>query len=184
MRNRIEPISKIVCIALGALLLVQIVRGVIRSNPLAKVNIPAVPTLGGTNAPDSKTTNAAPKLLAQSSTNSATNSVKAVGTNVSVAASVAGTNAVATNAPAPKPVVPTEVSLASATVAGTNRTNVSVAPTLVSESTSNSMAQATKDLAGTNSVAVTGTNAPGTNAVVRTPSPRPSGPRPNMAMAG
>ena len=47
MRNHIERALRIGCIALGAILLFQVVRTALHSNPLAKVAIPAVPTLVG-----------------------------------------------------------------------------------------------------------------------------------------
>lgn len=86
MRKHADKVLRIACIALGALLIFQVVRIAARSNPLAKVSIPDVPTLAkGTNtvSPAAKTNSPASK----------------VGTNV-VAASVSskGTNAVtATN---------------------------------------------------------------------------------------
>ena len=45
MLERSEPVLKALCVALAALLLFQVVRLVVRSNPLAHLNIPALPTL-------------------------------------------------------------------------------------------------------------------------------------------
>jgi hypothetical protein len=52
MLERSEPVLKVICVALAALLLFQVVRLVMRSDPLAHLNIPALPTLPpDTNAP-------------------------------------------------------------------------------------------------------------------------------------
>lgn len=52
MLERLEPVLKAVCLALAALVLFQVVRLVVRSDPLAHLNIPALPTLPpDTNAP-------------------------------------------------------------------------------------------------------------------------------------
>lgn len=87
MLERLEPILKGLCIALAALLLFLVVRLVVRSNPLARLNIPALPTLPpDTNAPAAGAgTNA---LAARGSGKAGTNVVQS-GTK---------TNGVATNA--------------------------------------------------------------------------------------
>ena len=52
MLKRSEPVLKAICLALAALVLFQVVRLVLRSDPLAHLNIPALPTLPpDTNAP-------------------------------------------------------------------------------------------------------------------------------------
>jgi hypothetical protein len=52
MLERLEPILKGLCVALAALLVFQVVRLAARSNPLAHLSIPALPTLPpDTNAP-------------------------------------------------------------------------------------------------------------------------------------
>ena len=52
MLERSEPVLKVICGVLAALLLFQVVRLVVRSDPLAHLNIPALPTLPpDTNAP-------------------------------------------------------------------------------------------------------------------------------------
>jgi len=52
MLERSEPILKAFCLALAALVLFQVVRLVVRSDPLVHLNIPALPTLPpDTNAP-------------------------------------------------------------------------------------------------------------------------------------
>ena len=72
MLDRSEPILKGICVALAGLLLFQIVRLVLRSDPLAHLNIPALPTLPPeTNAPAGGTgTNA---LVASGSGKAGTN---------------------------------------------------------------------------------------------------------------
>ena len=45
MRKHLEKILRLTCFALGALLIFQVARAIIRGNPLAKVTIPEVPTL-------------------------------------------------------------------------------------------------------------------------------------------
>ena len=58
MLERLEPILKVICVALAALVLFQVVRLVVRSDPLAHLNIPALPTLPpDTNAPAGTATN-------------------------------------------------------------------------------------------------------------------------------
>jgi hypothetical protein len=87
MRERLEQILKIVCIGLGVLLLVQLVKVVIHINPLAGVTIPELPSL----PPD---TNAPPKMADKGAPKPGTNSVAAnLKTNASVAS--AETNVVA-----------------------------------------------------------------------------------------
>ena len=52
MLERSEPVLKVICVALAALLLFQVGRLVVGRNPLGHLNIPAVPTLPpDTNAP-------------------------------------------------------------------------------------------------------------------------------------
>ena len=52
MLDRSEPVLKVLCMALAGLLLFQVARMVVRSDPLAHLNIPALPTLPlDTNAP-------------------------------------------------------------------------------------------------------------------------------------
>jgi hypothetical protein len=52
MLERSEPVLKVICVALAAVLLFQVVRLIARSDPLAHLNIPALPTLPpDTNAP-------------------------------------------------------------------------------------------------------------------------------------
>src|ERR1035441_6765232 len=58
MLERLTPVLKVLCAALAALVLFQVVRLVVRSDPLAHLNIPALPTLPpDTNAPAGPGTN-------------------------------------------------------------------------------------------------------------------------------
>ena len=50
MREHIDPVARVICIALGLLLLFQLVSMVARPNPLRRLAIPALPTLSA--APD------------------------------------------------------------------------------------------------------------------------------------
>ena len=90
MRKHSELILKSVCCALAALVLFQLVRMVVRTNPLRGVHIPELPTLpgsaneknvpGGTNGVSSNVagTNATNGVTSQKSGNKATNSVSSV----------------------------------------------------------------------------------------------------------
>ena len=54
MLERLEPVLKVICAVLAALLLYQLGRLVAHSDPLARLTIPALPTLPAeTNAPAS-----------------------------------------------------------------------------------------------------------------------------------
>lgn len=73
MFERSEPVLKIICIALAALLLLQLSRLVLRSDPLKNLAIPAVPTLAAGAEAGGKGTNAAtPKMAAMAETNAVT----------------------------------------------------------------------------------------------------------------
>jgi len=90
VRKHSELILKSVCCALAALVLFQLVRMVVRTNPLRGVHIPELPTLpgsaneknvpGGTNGVSSNVagTNATNGVTSQKSGNKATNSVSSV----------------------------------------------------------------------------------------------------------
>lgn len=60
MHKHIEPVSRMICLALGVLLLLQLARVVTRPSPLRQLAIPALPTLSTNADADSlgKTTNA------------------------------------------------------------------------------------------------------------------------------
>jgi hypothetical protein len=96
MLERFEPVLKVLCVALAAVLLFQIGRLVIRSNPLAHLNIPALPSLPpDTNAPTSVApTNAVANR--RSATNSANLTTK-VGTSATNAPSAQKSGNRATN---------------------------------------------------------------------------------------
>src|ERR1035438_6043288 len=86
MLERSEPVLKVICLALAALLLFQVGRLVVGRNPLGHLNIPAVPTLPpDTNAPAGGTgTNSLAALVSgKSGTNTAQPGVQiaGVGTN-------------------------------------------------------------------------------------------------------
>jgi hypothetical protein len=195
MRNHIEKALRIGCIALGALLLFQVVRTALHSNLLAKVSIPNVPTLGGdtntSTTASAKNTNA-PAVKA--GTNAAVAAVAKVGaTNVPPATNkVALTNMVATTDSNKPPVIPSvkEVDEKSAT-------NVVAAVGPVQTTITNESVQPDRGVTGTNNIVIqkpgtTGTNTSavsqvatnGTNAAVRVASKKSSGPMPNMASMG
>ncbi|MGN6554243.1 MAG: hypothetical protein ACTHLW_11040 [Verrucomicrobiota bacterium] len=154
MRNRAEPILKIICLALAALLLTQTVRAILRSNPLAKATIPAVPSLSTNNTPSeakesSRGTNSPLKghtqLPHRANTDSRTN------TDSAGALKNENTNAVANTAAATNPVVSPALKTNSATIPSpTAATDVVPSLTLAMLATNNAVAT---------------TNAPGTNSV-------------------
>ena len=106
MLDRLESISRVLCIGLGALLLLQLVNAVWHGDPLGSVTVPDLPTLptaaadtnsAPTNKPivSGKTNSEPAAKTASSQTNSVTNvaATTSVKTNVAVAAS-AKTNSV------------------------------------------------------------------------------------------
>jgi hypothetical protein len=93
MLERLEPVLKVICAVLAALLLYQLVRLVAHSNPLAHITIPALPVLAPeTNAPGSgKVTNSSTATaVAKSGTNTLKSGAQPSGK---------GTNAASTRAP-------------------------------------------------------------------------------------
>jgi hypothetical protein len=83
MRDRVDRILRIACVALAVLLLFQLVRTLVLSNPLARVTIPAVPTLSTNALAEAKGTNApAAQSTANKNTNSLAGSSNAKSTNV------------------------------------------------------------------------------------------------------
>lgn len=85
MRERLEQILKIICLALAVLLVVQLVKVVIHVNPLAGVVVPEMPSLpADTNAPV--------KVVANGPMKSGTNGP---GTNVLNGTNISKTNVVA-----------------------------------------------------------------------------------------
>ncbi len=96
MRERLEPLLRVVCLGLGLLLAVQLVRVILRSNPLGHVVIPQVPTLAAKTEEASENPSSPPH--ANGVTGTATNAISGTqsgksGTNGS--ALQAGSNAVA-----------------------------------------------------------------------------------------
>lgn len=154
MLERLEPILKGVCVALAALLLFQVVRLVARSNPLAHLNIPALPTLPpDTNAPaGGPGTNA---LAAPGSGKAGTNVVH----------SGLKTNGVTTNAPALSKSAKTETNAATSTSAQT--TTNPPTPSALAKSGTNPPAEPPPGKMGTNNVA--GTNSAQTNLSAKLP---------------
>ena len=102
MRDRVDQLLKVGCFALGALVLFQVGRAVMRNNPLERVNIPAVPTLdAGTNAPVNAT-NAATATLTRPTgptglINAANGTNAPLATNLSASATLTNTPKPATN---------------------------------------------------------------------------------------
>jgi hypothetical protein len=95
MRNRSEQILRIVCLVLAVLLAAQLVKVVLRMNPLHGVVIPALPTLASdTNAPAGKGTNA---LASKSPVGKGTNKISESGTNALAMKMVNSTNGVGSN---------------------------------------------------------------------------------------
>jgi hypothetical protein len=214
MRDQVQRILKLACIALGALLIFQVVRVAVQNNPLAKISIPEVPTLSSddTNAPAAAAGAHSPS--AKSGTNiQAAASTNAAGTNISGASlSKVDTNAVSavtspsqsenesTNAVQSTNALVTAVSDPSSS--GTNAPVESA----MSKVETNSTAQIAVPSAGTNENAVvipveTGTNnvalqtqtkggtnssasGIGTNATSVGVTNKPPGLRPAMARAG
>jgi hypothetical protein len=104
MFERSEPVLRIICVALAALLLFQLSRVVLRSDPLKNLAIPAVPTLAANAEGGGKGTNAAtPKMTVMAGTNAASHpDSDKRGTNAvpHLDAAKTNTNGAATNEPA------------------------------------------------------------------------------------
>lgn len=151
MRNRLEPVLRILSLTLAALLVGLVVRAVLRSDPLAVARIPSVPRLAtnATNTPAASTVPAAPSAKA---TNSPT-----VSTNAATAATAPVAKPGQTNPPAAAPTLTNGVASGKA-VPGSS-TNVSKGGGSPTNSPVNP---------GSNSVAA---------AAKPTPPPRPPGPR-------
>ena len=131
MRERAAQILKIVCLGLAALLLVQLVKVALRSNPLANTTIPDVPSLAAdTNAPPA----AANKAPIKAGTNVA---VVAMASNAPGAAM--DTNAIVHRKPksTESNVVP---AIAAAEPAATNATNLQTNGTVAISSETNAVA--------------------------------------------
>src|ERR1035437_7159925 len=100
MLERLQPVLKVICAALAALVLFQVVRLVVRSDPLAHLNIPALPTMPpDTNAPTGTGTN---RPAAPGSAKSGTNTTQHPAQNAGAATnshSVRDSGKTGTNAP-------------------------------------------------------------------------------------
>jgi hypothetical protein len=144
MLERLEPILKAICLALATLLVFQLARMVARSNPLAHLSIPALPTLSpDTNAP-----------AGSGGTNTHASASGKAGTNV--VHLEAQTNTAATNASAGHKPLKSETNAmhVTAEVVNTNSPAVSAATTNLTNLTAESHAVSvgTNSIAGTNSV--------------------------------
>jgi len=157
MRNQTEKILRWLCALLAALVVWQLARAVFRATSLARVTIPAVPTLA-TNEPSGGKPDKV-KPAPAPATNAAP--IKA-GTNV-----ISGTNtfaatnlppATATNIP---PVMPATNAVVSSTntVAATNQTAATNVPVVLARSETNAVSAGTNSSSmATNLSVVAGTN--------------------------
>jgi len=156
MLERYQKVLRLVCIVLAALFLVQLGRILVNRNPLAHLQIPAVPTLTKAEATSSsKSTNAAP---VQDSVKKSTNLVAIASsskeTNATVATALVKS---ATNAPA-GPVVK-------------KSTTNAPAAELASETVTNSSQAKPPGKTGSNVVALAGSGKQDTNSQSRAESP-------------
>lgn len=169
MLERLEKILKVVCAVLAALFVFQVARLVLRSNPLAQLKIPALPTLSpDTNAPAVEATNKAVAAVAPGK----------AGTNVAGASR--GTNAPGTNVSAQAKSAKAETNATPVPVAHTS-TNLP-ALTNALKSLTNSVAGTNLAKADTNSIA--GTNSAQTNLTAKMTRKGPSGPGMPAMMGG
>jgi hypothetical protein len=100
MLNRLEPALKMICAVLAALLLIQLVRLVAHSNPLAHLTIPALPALAAdTNSPTGASATNSPMVrpTAKAATNALSSSAQVASTGTN-ALPARGSVAAATNA--------------------------------------------------------------------------------------
>jgi hypothetical protein len=103
MRDRSEQILRLVCFALAALVVVQLVHAVFRGSSLAGVTIPPVPTLTTNSVSVSKTTTAKKphhllvKIQPTNSTTAATNEIKTTISSNAEMTAVGGTTSTGTN---------------------------------------------------------------------------------------
>jgi hypothetical protein len=169
LRERAEPILKVVCVILAALVVYQLAGIFVRWNPFRGVTVPALPALtsgtnspaggvhatnlaatamvkGTNNTPRPVETNVVPRLETQLSGTSSAASTNAVGTNLLSAAAAAGTN------PVP-----------AAAGANTNSTAHVELATTKSNADTNVVARVKTKLSGTNSAPTTNALDKGTN---------------------
>jgi hypothetical protein len=142
--DRLESISRLVCIGLGALLALQLVNAILHGDPLGRATIPDLPTLPADAAAPSFKTNAAPG--GDSVTSVKTNSLPATNTVASVKTNqlpVAGTNAAAkTNAPLVAEAAAPGKTNSAPVAAATTSEKTNAAPGANTKSNSNAMAKA------------------------------------------
>jgi hypothetical protein len=146
MRERAEPILKIVCLILATLVLYQFAGIFLRMNPLHGVVVPALPALTANtnNAPENgRNGNSAPIANAVKSTNNVT---IAAGTNISSTLNtnkISNTNSISSptalmngsNSIALEKIVKTETNLVSHSVTNANGTNFFIAQKPVEKGT-------------------------------------------------
>jgi hypothetical protein len=192
MFKRSEALFKLLCAGAAALLLYQLVTIFIRRDPLARVNIPALPSLPAAGEKD--TSSAAAKPATRSGTNAVSDASSGKGTNNAAH----GTN----SAPPSTVKQGTNAAPQLAAGTGTNGGSNSVAIAAADMPQTNTLSKATNTLAkGTNgppggsgsetnvvggSASGTNTVAKGTNSPPRTgpTKPGPASPGPEMAMGG
>lgn len=185
MRKHLEKILRLTCLALGALLIFQAARAIIRSNPLAKVNIPQVPTLATeTNEMASAKNTNAPMKKAETNVQFAAHAKMTSASLKTETNSVAVTNelAISTNAPdVPHfSLDPTNaVSVSREAGSGTNGNEINATNQTASLSAKDVMLTA----ANSNSVHSTEMSAK-TNATAPIVAKHSSGSRPNVPMPG
>ena len=191
MRKHLEKFLRLTCLALGALLIFQAARAIIRSNPLAKVNIPEVPTLATeTNELASAKNANAPMKKPETNVHSVAHA-KMTATNTMASASlktetnsVAVTNelAISTNAPGVPHISLDPTNAASVSEGVVSRTNGNG-----THATNGTASLSAKDVmltaANSNSVHSTAMSA-NTNAAAPVVAKHSSGSRPNFPMPG
>ncbi len=163
MRERAEPILKIVCLILAALVLYQFAGIFLRMNPLHGVVVPVLPTLmvSTNNAPENgRSVNPAPIANAVKSTN---NEPIVAGTNISSALNtnkISNTNSISSPSPMTngsnsislEKIVKTETNLVSHSITNASGTNFIIAQKPVEKGTNlSTVAAATNVVARTNS---------------------------------
>ena len=168
MPERYQRLLRLVCVLLGAVVVVQLARIVVNRNPVAHLQIPEVPTLTKVDSANgSKSTNAVP---AQDAGKKSTNAVGA-------AASSKETNA-ATGTSLTKNATNSTTGL----TVQKSTTNAPATRETATAATNSAPAAAGK--AGSNTVALASSGKPGTNSQARADSPSGTnqpGPRPEMA---
>lgn len=176
MFERSEVVFRLLCVAVGAVLLFQVVRAIRHSNPLAGATIPALPALpSATNTPaEARNTNAAP---GQPTVQPGTNAPSAV-------PAPKGTN---TMAPAANPALIGSKDANPAPAQPPGRPGTNTPPEAVAKGANPAAPQAsavTNALRGTMSAGGTNVIAPATNAPAQPSAPRPeNGPGPRAEMA-